>query len=70
MDSQDSANKTFLSKYVKSRFSDPSEYESNVSSDELSAFGINPLVQSETSKRTKQMLDEAANEQTRLSFDD
>ena len=52
MESQDSANKTFLSKYVKSRFSDPSEYESNVSSDELSAFGINPLVQSETSKRT------------------
>ena len=68
MVSGESKSKSFLSKYVKSR-SDNSSSHSEVNLDELSTYGINPLQESETSKKMRKMLDEAANEQTKIQLD-
>lgn len=69
MASENSESKGFLSDYVKSKKSNTSS-NSSVSSDELNTFGINPLRESETHKRIRQMLDEATNAQTQIALED
>ena len=70
MASGESDTKSFLSKYIKAKQAGSDSGSDYVSADELSTFGINPLVEGETSKRTKQMLNDIANEQTKLSLND
>ena len=69
MASGNSGSKGFLSDYGKSKKSNTSS-NSSVSSDELNTFGINPLSESETHKRIRQMLDEATNAQTQIALED
>tara|TARA_R100000458_G_scaffold59471_1_gene70165 strand:- start:1705 stop:1935 length:231 start_codon:yes stop_codon:yes gene_type:complete len=76
MAAEDSKSKSFLSKYIsstkgKSSFdkSDKSD-NSSVTSEELSTFGINPLRESDTHKKIRQMLDEATNAQTQIALED
>ena len=70
MAGEESQSKTFLSKYIKAKQAGSDSGSNYVGADELSTFGINPLVEGETSKKTKQMLNDIANEQTKLSLDD
>ena len=70
MPSEDSNSKSFLSNYVNRDKKDKSDDYKAVSSSELSTFGINPLDESETSKRARQLLNEAVNSQTQLMIDD
>ena len=69
MAADNSESKDFLSNYVKSKKSNTSS-DSSVSTDELNTFGINPLRESETHKRIRQMLDEATNAQTQIALED
>ena len=68
MASNESKSKSFLSNYVKSKKDNDSSSRS-VSSDELNTFGINPLRESETNKKIRQMLDEATNAQTQIQLE-
>ena len=70
MPSEDLDSKTFLSRYVTRDKKDKSDDYKAVSSSELSTFGINPLDESETAKKAKQLLNEAVNSQTQLMIDD
>ena len=70
MPSEDSNSKTFLSKYVNRDKKDKSDDYKAVSSSELSTFGINPLDESETAKKARQLLNEAVNSQTQLMIGD
>ena len=70
MAAEESQTKSFLSKYIKAKQAGSDSGSNYVGADELSTFGINPLVEGETSKKTKQMLNDIANEQTKLSLND
>ena len=72
MPSEDSNSNSFLSNYVNrdKKDKDKSDDYKAVTSSELSTFGINPLDESETSKRARQLLNEAVNSQTQLMIDD
>ena len=70
MPSEDLDSKTFLSRYVTRDKKDKSDDYKAVSSSELSTFGINPLDESETAKKARQLLNEAVNSQTQLMIDD
>jgi hypothetical protein len=69
MPSKDSSAKSFLSKYVTRDKKDRSPSEVGVTSSDLSSYGINPLDESETSKKARELLNEAVNSQTQLMID-
>ena len=66
----ESDTKSFLSKYIKAKQAGSDSGSDYVSADELSTFGINPLDESETAKKARQLLNEAVNSQTQLMIDD
>ena len=70
MPSKDSSSKSFLSKYVQRDKKDKSSSEVGVKSSDLSSYGINPLDESETAKKARELLNEAVNSQTQLLIDD
>ena len=70
MRSEDSNPKSFLSRYISKDKKDKDASDESVSMSDLSSHGINPLEESESSKKAKQLLNEAVNSQTQLMIDD
>jgi len=70
MPSEDSNTKSFLSRYLSKDKEEKKSSDKTVSMRELSAHGINPLDESESSKKAKQLLTDAINSQTQLMMDD
>jgi hypothetical protein len=69
MPEKDSSSKSFLARYVNRDEEDKTSVKTGVKSSDLSAYGINPLDETETAKKAKQLLNEAVDSQTQLMMD-
>ena len=70
MPAKDSSPKSFLSRYVDRGKKSKTSAETGVKSTELTSYGINPLDESETAQKARELLNEAVDSQTQLMMDD